>query len=380
MTAVDHRPRRVRVAGLGLLLGLALTAFAAPAGTLAAGEVRVDLQNPGCSFQFVGLADTAYTVDLVRSGVVRATATPATTGGDGSGFVFCEDWSGLPPTDIIRSLDVLTFKRSGGPNRNVTVPPFDLTFNRINDTINGKTLPLVDNRRFESGSVEFCETPLTDCTSFATRPSVSGSGTFSIGLGTRDLRGGDLVRLEGLYGGIVEFSDRFRFARPVPFAIAERGSAVVTGYAKPLSTVRISFVNADGVTIAGGAKPARADGSFSVTVKKGGAAYPLKDGLRVTTNLLGVIRGFKDLGMDLSEASVDVVSGVCYPNQPYRLVVDPPDTAVFPDAVARTGVGPDFRQVNITGAPLEPGTEVTLDCSDKDGDVFRVTDTVPAIP
>jgi hypothetical protein len=378
MPTLAHRSRRVRTAGLGLLLGLALTATAAPAATLAAGSIQVRLTNPGCSFAFTGQPDTTYAVDLVRSGAnVASTRDPVTTDGAGNASVACEAWDRLRPTDIIRSLDVLSFTPiGGGSKKNVPIPPLTLTFNRLNDTILGTTTPLPNNR-FDSGKVWFCAFPGDDCTSMNTRPA-AGSGSFSIPLGDRDLRGGDVVELTGTYV-LTDFGDRVTFLRYVPYARVQRGSAIVEGYARPLSTVRIKFVNADGNVVAGGAKAARADGFYSITVRKGGTPFPLKNGLRVMTNLLGVVRGFSNLDVDLSEAASDVLSGTCYSGRPYAVTVAYPEELALPPVTLRgtaeLGTGA-FRIEFATGAPIAAGATVTMDCSDKDGDVFTVVKTV----
>jgi hypothetical protein len=262
----------------------------------------------------------------------------------------------------LRPGDRLTVRR-GGERRTITLQRLEITgIDRVRDVITGRGTP----GRSVAVRVNDCDLGSgfsPECPDALRRRLVIGArGTFRLDTtGDLNVRGSQHVDVLMKVGG-----DRYRDRRDVPLFSLDIGSPFVSVIGFDVcSTVDGILLDAPGGTIIASSEPTAGCG---LRLRNGGVDVDIESGNQVildfaTDARMSVPAVFEDV--DLAS---DVITGTCFPGQPFLLQVFGPGGARF-DGIAGPAGAID---VDTTGtADLTPANDYRLRCRTARGDIVR---------
>ena len=156
----------------------------------------------------------------------------------------------------------------------------------------------------------------------------------------------------------------------VPYLQVERGSATVTGAARPGSTVHVTLRNSHGTTRGTGSATVHSNGRWSARVRHNGSLVTVRSGDTAKSDVasnatLRVIT--PSLHVDLT---ADTAHGTCLPKGRYTAIFDDPSG---PSQTLRSGDADSVGAWSATGLnQVQSGWDVRLWCASRYGDaIFR---------
>lgn len=289
-------PNRTLV--LGTLLA-ALTASAlpgvatatSPAGLVSPYTLQVGMWE--CGVRVGGAPANAFlNVSLRRKGKLVVTVKDQVSGSGELFFDLCSN-----PKARVRPGDLITVLRTRTDQKGFTIPDVQ---------------PRIDVRKARaSGTTPSGSITLDPSNCWARTICLPGiakvllGGAWSEPLGGDAAGGGDLLELTwagaGAQAGFV-----VRSTMPVPYLSVKAGSPAVTGAARPNQKVKVVLrTKAGKVRAIGTGRATRADGGFSIKLRKHGKAVKVRPGDRLTSTLYP---GAK-LTVIKAEIAIDAITG-----------------------------------------------------------------------
>lgn len=318
-----------------------------------------DVGPPFCLIGGEGARGPDTTVTLIRDGrEIRKQTTPTFVE---NGF-FAAEWDCGPGDEGRARIGDLVVAESGGETHRLKVPDIRPEIDVRADRVAGRVPP---------GSLEAVVIDCVigrDCSgnTLLLHPEIRRNGRWFLDVhGQFDIQGGDAVGLSWTSPQ----GDTVNLLSGAPHITAQNGSPVVSGHANPGERVRVALFGRDGSFKALGSQRVTNDeGTFSITLSRGGSAVPVEIGDLLRSNVFPGAAIETIDGQLAVDAESSLINAVCFPKSEWQIQVTTPNSIYGHAGVAElSGLVQEDRSVSQDEIPMRADDEVKLWCANAQG-------------